>query len=101
IGERYEVCPVAEMAVAPAVAVGGSNRRRAQCAAMVAALEGEHQALAVLGVAHELQAVLDRLAAPHIEMNAPLETKSLLSSFGQPGGELDLLAVEVLARNLG
>ena len=69
-------------------------------AAVIAALEGEHQALAVLGVAHELEAVLDRLAAADIEVDAALQAELLLGRLGQDGGQLDLLAVQVLARHL-
>ena len=100
VGERHELGPVAEVAVAPAIAVGRGDRGGAERAAVIAALEGEHQALAVLGVAHELQAVLDRLAAADIEVDAALQPELLLGRLGQHGGELDLLAVQVLARHL-
>ena len=61
VGERHELRAVAEVAVAAAIAVGRGDRRRAERAAVIAALEGEHQALAVRRVAHELERVLDRL----------------------------------------
>ena len=92
--------PVAEMAVAPAVAVGRGDGRGPERAAVIAALEGEHQALAVPGVAHELEAVLDRLAAADIEVDAALEAELALGGLGQHGGQLDLLAVQILARHL-
>ena len=64
------------MAVAPAIAVGRGDGRGAERAAVIAALEGEHQALAVLGIAHELEAVLDRLAAADIEVDAALRGRT-------------------------
>src|SRR5262249_39614551 len=72
VRERYELRAVAEVAVAAAVAVGRGDGRGAQGAAVIAALEREHQALALLVVAHELQAVLDRLAAADVEVHAAL-----------------------------
>src|SRR5690606_22556590 len=90
----------AEMAVASAIAVGRRDGRRAERAAMIAALEGEHQALAILGVADELEAVLDRLASTHVEVNTPLLAELLLGIAGNHRGQLNLLAMQVLARDL-
>src|SRR5262249_5356471 len=100
IGKRHELRPVTKMPIAPAVAVGGGDRGSTERAPVIAALEGEHQALAALGVAHQLQAVLDGLATAHIEVDAALEPELLLRSFRQPDSKLDLLAMEVLAGNL-
>ena len=72
----------------------------AERAAVIAALEGEHQALALLGVADELEAVLDGLAAADVEVDAPLQAEPLLGGLGQDGGQLDLLAMQVLAGHL-
>ena len=82
VGERHELRAIAEVAVAAAIAVGRGDRRGAERAAVIAALEGEHQALAVRGVAHELQAVLDRLAAADVEMHAALRAELLLGVLG-------------------
>src|SRR5262249_46266724 len=100
VRERHELRAVAEMTVAPAIAVGRGDRRGAERAAVIAALEGEHQALAVRGVAHELERVLDRLGAADVEMHAALEAEFLLGIACDQRGELDLLAVQVLARGL-
>src|SRR5436190_3772439 len=100
VGERHELGAISEVAVAPAIAVGGGDGGGAERAAVIAALEGEHQALAVLGIAHELQAVLDRLAASDIEVDAALQPEPLLGQLRQHGGKLDLLTVQVLARQL-
>src|SRR5690606_1704153 len=58
VRERQEVGALAEMAVAAAIAIGRRNSRSAKRAAVISTLEGEHQALALLGVADELEAVL-------------------------------------------
>ena len=95
-GIRHELRAVAEMAVAAAIAVGRGDRRGAERAAVIAALEGEHQALAARGVAHELEAVLDRLGAADVEMDAALLAELRFGVLGDQGGELDLLAVQIL-----
>src|SRR5262249_14236579 len=77
VRERDELRAVAEVPVAAAVAVARRDRRRAERAAVVAALEREHQAAAAARVAHELQRVLDRLAAAHVEVHAPGGTELL------------------------
>ena len=101
IRERHELGAVAEVAIAPAVAIGRGDGRGAQGAAVIAALEGEHQALALLVVAHQLETVLDGLTAAHVEMDAAPGAEFLLGVPGDDGGELDLLAMQVLARHLG
>ncbi len=68
---------------------------------MVPALEGEHQALALLGIADELEAVLDGLAATDIEMHAAFLAKLLLCVARDHRRQLDLLAMQVLACDLG
>src|SRR6185295_2205523 len=100
VGERKEVGAVTEVAVAAPVAVGRGDGRCAEGAAVVAALEGKHQTLAVLEVAHELQAVFDRLTAADVEMDATLAAEFLLRVAGNDGGELDLFAMQVLAGDL-
>src|SRR6266545_296531 len=100
IGERHELRAVAEMPVAAAITVGRGDRRGAQRAAVIAALEGEHQAFSVRGIAHELERILDRLRAADVEMHADLETELGLGIARDQGGELDLLAMEILARHL-
>ena len=88
------------MAVAAAVAVGRGDRRGAERAAVIAALEGEHQALAVLEIADDLEAVLDRLAAADVEVHAALLAEFLLGIAGDDRRELDLLAVQILRGDL-
>src|SRR5690606_39088543 len=100
VRKRQEIGALAEMAVASAIAVGRRDGRRAERAAMIAALEGEHQALAILGVADALEAVLDRLDASHVEVNTPLLVELLLGIARNHRGQLNLLAMQVLARNL-
>src|SRR5258708_21043134 len=72
IGKRNELRPVAEMAVAPPVAVARRDGRGAERAAVTPAFEGEHQALAAGGVSDELQRILDRLRAADVEMDPAL-----------------------------
>ena len=100
IRERNELRAVAEVAVAAAIAVGRGDGGGAERAAVIAALEREHQALALLEVAHELEAVFHRLAAADIEVHAALLAELLLGILGDQRGELDLLAVQILARHL-
>src|SRR5262249_38484025 len=100
IRERHELRALAEMAVAPAIAIGRGDRRGAERAAVIAALEGEHQALAVRGVAHELERILDRLRAADVEVHPALEPELRFRVARDQRGELDLLAVQVLARDL-
>ena len=68
------------MAVAAAIAVGRGDRRGAERAAVIAALEREHQALAARGVAHELERILDRLRAADVEMHAALVARTSRSA---------------------
>jgi hypothetical protein len=91
---------LAEMAEAAAIAIGRGDRRGAERAAVIAALEGEHQALAVLGVAHELERILDRLGAADIEVHPTLGAELALGILRDQRRELDLLAMEILAGDL-
>src|SRR5262245_4749949 len=100
VGERYEVRAVAEVAIAAAVAIGRGDGGGTERATVIAALEGEHQALAALEVAHQLEAVFDRLAATNVEMHAALAAEFLLGVAGDDGRQLDLFAVQILACNL-
>ena len=100
IRKRHEMRAVAEVAVAAAIAVGRGDRRGAERAAVIAALEREHQALALLEVAHELEAVLDRLAAADVEMHAALGAELARRVAADVGRKLDLLAMQVLACHL-
>src|SRR5205085_10067929 len=100
VRERDELGPLAEMAVAAAVAIGRGDRRGAERAAVVAALEGEHQALAVRGVADELEGILDGLRAADVEVHAALLPELRLGVAGDQRRKLDLLAMQVLARDL-
>src|SRR5690606_16113989 len=56
--------------------------------------------LALLGVADELEAVLDSLAATDVEMHAALQTEFLLGIACNHRRQLDFLAMEILARDL-
>src|SRR5262249_6201076 len=98
--ERNELRAVTEMTVAAAIAVGRGDGRCAERAAVIAALEREHQALALLEVADELKAVLHCLAAADIEMHAAFLAKFLLGILGNHRRKFDLLAMQVLTRNL-
>src|SRR6516165_145324 len=100
IRKRQEMRTVAEMTEAAAIAIGRCNRRSAQRAAVIAAFERKHQALAVAGVAHELERILDRLRSAYIEMHATLAAELRFSIARDHGGEFDLLAVQILARDL-
>src|SRR5262249_53884853 len=57
-------------------------------------------ALAVRGVAHELERILDRLRAADVEMHAAIVAELRLRVARDQRGELDLLAMQVLARDL-
>src|SRR6185312_6032570 len=85
IGELHEMGAVAELAEAAAVAIRRGDRGGAERAAVIAALESEHQALAALGVAHQLEAVLDRLGAADVEVDAPLGAELGLRVPGDQG----------------
>src|SRR5262245_55399266 len=78
VREWHEVSAIAEMSVAAAIAIGRGDRGRAQRAAVIAALEGEHQRLALVRVANELDRILDRLGAADIELNAALHAPGAL-----------------------
>jgi hypothetical protein len=69
-------------------------------AAVVAALEGEHQALAAARIAHELERVLDGLCAADVEVNASRAPPLFLSILRDPLRELDLGRMEILAGDL-
>jgi len=100
VGELDELCALAEVAVTAAVAVRRGNGRGAERAAVVATLEREHQALALLEIAHELEAVLDGLRAADIEVHAALHAELLLGVLGDDRREFDLLAVKILRGDL-
>src|SRR5262249_27677964 len=100
IRERQEVRPVAKMAEASAVAIGRGDRRGPERAAAIAALEGEHQAAAIAGVANQLERVLDGLRSADIEMHAALAAELRLGVARDHCGEFDLLTVQVLACHL-
>src|SRR5262249_32925535 len=100
IRERHELRALAEMAVAAAIAIRRRDGGRAERAAVIAALEREHETLAVRGVAHQLERILDRLRAADVEVHPSLERELLLGVARDQRGELDLLAVQVLARDL-
>jgi hypothetical protein len=100
IGEGNELRALAEVAVAAAIAVGRGDGRGAERAPVITALEGEHQTLAVRGIAHELERILDRLGAADIEMHPALAAEFPLDILADGGRQLDLLAVEVLRGDL-
>ncbi len=100
IRERQEHRALAEVAEAATVAVARRDRRGAQRAAVVAAFEGEHQALAVAGVAHDLERILDRLRTADVEMHAAIQTELLFRVDRDGLGQLDARLVQVLAGHL-
>src|SRR5205807_1186759 len=61
IRKRHELSPIAEVTEATPVSIGRGDGRGTERATVIAAFEGEHQALAAGGVAHELERVLHRL----------------------------------------
>src|SRR5262249_25971272 len=61
VRERHELRAIAEMTEATAIAIRRRDCGSPERAAVIAALEREHQALAVAGVAHELQGIFDGL----------------------------------------
>src|SRR6185369_9521713 len=95
VGELDEMRAVGEVAEAAAVAVAGRDRRGAERAPVIAALEGEHQALAAAVIAHQLQRILDRLRAADVEMHTPLRAELALGVLGDARRELDLLAMQI------
>src|SRR5947209_572168 len=99
VGEGDEVRAVGEVAEASAVAVARSYGRRAERAPVVAAHEGEDQILA-RRVAHDLEAVFNRLRAADIEVYAALQAELRLVQTRDGRRQLDLLRVQVLTRQL-
>jgi hypothetical protein len=67
---------------------------------VIAALEGEHQALAIAGIADELQRILDRLCTADIEVDAALLAELGFGVLRDQRRELDLLAMQILAGDL-
>ena len=100
VGELHEQGLLAEMAVAAAIAVGGGDGRGAQGAAVIAPLEGEHQALAAGGVADDFERVLDRLGAADVEVDPARLAELLLDVAGDHGRQLDLVLVQILRGDL-
>src|SRR5439155_7355395 len=90
-----ELRAVAEMAVAPPVAIARSDGRRSERSPVIAAHESEHQVLAGR-VAHDLERVLDGLRAAHVELHAPLHPEALFAILRDARRDLDLLRVQVL-----
>src|SRR5262249_34172313 len=101
IGKRHEMRALAEMSVSPAVAIGRRDRRGTQGPAVIAALEGEHQALAAPRIPHELDRVLDRWRTADIEMDSAGHAEGSFDPLRQRGRQLDLFPVEVLRSQLG
>jgi len=100
IRERDELSPLAEVTEPAPVAIAGGDARCAQRAAVIPALEGEHQALAVTCVAHHFQRILDRLRTAHVEVNAARKSELPFGILSDPFGQLDLRRMKVLARDL-
>src|SRR5207244_3353125 len=100
VWKRHELRALAEVAVAAPVAVARGDRGGAERAAVIAALEREVQTLTVARVAHQLQRVLHGLRAADVEVHAALQPEALLVVLSDAPRELDLLLVQVLARDL-
>src|SRR5581483_368995 len=100
IGIFNELRALAKMAVAPAVAIAGSDRRGAQRPAVIAAFKGEHQAFSPRVIAHQFERVLDRLGTAAVEMNAALQAELTLGVLGDARGELDFFPVQILRSHL-
>ncbi|RMO59452.1 hypothetical protein ALQ29_05598 [Pseudomonas marginalis pv. marginalis] len=100
VRERDELRALAEVAVAATVAVAGGDRRRAEGTPVVAAFEGEHQALAVGGVTHHFQGVFDGLRTADVEVHTTVEAEFFLGVDRDHFRQLDLAFVQVLAGDL-
>src|SRR6185369_474554 len=100
VRERHEVRAIAEVAEAAAIAIARRDRRGAERAAVVTALEGEHQALAAARIADELERILDRLRAADVELDSSLRIPLGERILGNRACELDLGRMQVLARDL-
>src|SRR5258706_10354465 len=96
---RDELRAVGELAERFAIPIGRGDRRGAERASVVAALEGEH-ALAAGRLAHQLERILDRLRAADVELYAAFQAEAALDALAHHPGELDFLAVQVLAGEL-
>src|SRR6185312_16624953 len=79
-----------EMPVAAAIAVRRRDRRCAERAPVIAALEREHQAFSARGIAHDLERILDRLRAADVEVHAAVAAPLLLRILGDDLRQLDL-----------
>ncbi len=83
---------VGEMPETAPITVTRRDRARGQRAPVISAHEGKHQVPA-RGVAHDLERVLDRLRAAHVEMDAAVDAESRCVQPADRSGELDLLRV--------
>ena len=67
---------------------------------MIPALECEHQAFAVFGIADDLQRILNCLRTADIEMHAAFGAERGFDPLADSGGQFDLFAVQILAGHL-
>lgn len=100
IREGYELGAIAKFAVSFAISIRGCNRRSSKRAAMVAAFERQHPALAGC-LADQLEGILNSLCAANVEMHAPRLAKVALDAFDYDVGKLNLFFMEILASQLG
>ena len=99
VGIKNELGAVAEMSIAAAVAVAGSDGGGAERAAVIAAHESEHQILSRV-IPHDLERILDGLRTTDIEMDAPFDAEALLTGAGDARRHFHLLGVQILAGEL-
>src|SRR5207302_854739 len=85
VRERNELGAIRKVTVAAPVAVAGGDGGGAEGAAVIAAHEREIEILACR-VADELQRILHRLRAAHVEVHAPLDAEPVLHQFAESLG---------------
>ena len=101
VRELHELRPVAKVPEAAPVTVTRRNRRGPQRAPVVTAFEGEHQAFAAAGIAHQFERIFNRLRTADVEMHTPRQAPLALGVLRQGLGQFYLGPVQVLAGHLG
>src|SRR5512146_856193 len=81
------------------VAITGRDFGCTQRSAMVTARESHEEAFPG-GISHKLHRILNRLCAPHVELDPPLHTESTLALFGELLSHQNFFLVQVLAGEL-
>ncbi len=78
VGIKNKLPAIAEVSVAPSVAIAGSDGGSAQRAAVIPALEGKHQVFAGV-IAHDLQRIFNSLRTAHVEVDAAFDAETLFA----------------------